>query len=85
MPGNFIVLSNFKLFNFESPSAPEFPVKQNEVAKIQVDPKAIEVKQRHHQPMWFLNMFQREFRQLKIRRQVKIYQGRSWNEISNRW
>lgn len=48
MPGKFLSsLSNFKLFNFESPSAPEFPVKQNEVAKIQVDPKAIaEVKQK---------------------------------------
>ena len=48
MPGKFLSsLSNFKLFNFESPSTPEFPVKQNEVAKIQVDPKVIaEVKQK---------------------------------------
>lgn len=52
MPGKFLSsLSNFRLFNFESPSTPEIPVVQNEVAKIQVDPKIIaEVKQKTPPP-----------------------------------
>jgi len=34
-------LSNFRLFNFGSPSAPEVPVEQNRVANIEVDPAEI--------------------------------------------
>ncbi|MEK7521958.1 MAG: hypothetical protein AAB569_00095 [Patescibacteria group bacterium] len=48
IPGKFLSsLSNFRLFNFESPSAPTIPIVRNEVAKIKVDPKVIaEVKQK---------------------------------------
>ncbi|EKE05283.1 MAG: hypothetical protein ACD_19C00369G0002 [uncultured bacterium] len=48
MPGKFLSsLSNFRLFNFESPNSPELPVRQNEVANIKVDPKVIaEIKQK---------------------------------------
>jgi len=48
IPGRFLSsLSNFRLFNFESPSVPELPVRQNKVANIKVDPKVIaEIKQK---------------------------------------
>lgn len=39
LPGKFLSsLSNFKLFNFELPSAPELPVQQNKIANFKVDP-----------------------------------------------
>jgi len=45
MPGRFLSsLSNFRLFNFKSPSVPESPVQQNQqnkVADIKVDPAEI--------------------------------------------